>query len=173
MKRFLFLGCCLLGLLPMALFAQPSLNMHEAGGANVQYSLANIKSLTFSNSNNTMQVNTISSGSATYAFSSLAFLNFTSSLTGLLSPYANPSDLNLYPNPVTANQFTLNYKLTTAGLVQIEVLNIPGASVLQTTVQANAGTNKTVIDIDGLQTGTYFCKVVSSNGAEVKKLIKY
>ena len=79
----------------------------------------------------------------------------------------------LYPNPTTQ---TLNVVLTspTPQKAQILITDMAGKLVQQQALQLTAGDNNKVVNVDGLQKGSYILKVVCDNGCEaaVSKFVR-
>ena len=82
------------------------------------------------------------------------------------------NSIESYPNPVDTVA-KIHYALVEKGSVQIKVYDVLGREVVQL-VDANheAGYHQTDLDVSKLSSGTYFYKIVASNGyTETKSLV--
>lgn len=83
------------------------------------------------------------------------------------------SDFNIYPNPavsvVSLQSTVFSRKLSGQQSVTIEVFDLNGKKLLEKQIPAE---NETVeIDVSGLESGVYFCKVSTDEFSVTKKLI--
>ncbi len=76
----------------------------------------------------------------------------------------------IYPNPAS-NNAVLAIDMKDNSNVDVTVMNAIGQVVKATKVQAQAGTNKINIDLNGLATGVYMVNVKVGNATSTKKLI--
>lgn len=83
------------------------------------------------------------------------------------------STLNLFPNPCQGAT-TLSYTLSEVARVKVEVTDIKGISVINTDAGLqNAGYHSLLLNCNGLQPGTYFCRIQAKGCMEVKKFSIY
>ena len=85
----------------------------------------------------------------------------------------NTNDLLLsaYPNPVN-EQLTINYTLTGAGSVTIEIVDVIGKNVLTLAGANTPGKYVTIVDTGKLNKGAYLLKLSTEKGNTSKLLIK-
>jgi serine protease len=80
------------------------------------------------------------------------------------------TDVQLYPNPANATT-QISIDLATKNNVKIELYNIKGELVQLVTNQAMLmGTHLLTINTSALAQGTYYCKVITGEQVQVKKL---
>ena len=160
---------CVVLLLGLGLTGLQAQTMYviESNDTQTDYALSNIRKMTFSGGNATIQKTDNSTG--VYALSGLRYLNFTDLTTSLREQpmWLDNANLFTYPNPVTD---VLNIDLT--GVTDegtISILTLDG-KVMQThkTIMSSIVS----IDISHLPQGIYLCRF--SNALEIKtvKIIK-
>jgi hypothetical protein len=77
---------------------------------------------------------------------------------------------NIYPNPAQ-NNATVSFSVSSAGLMQITLLDILGHTLRSTSEKLPvAGTYSTDLDLHDLPAGTYYCKL-SQNGEIMTKMV--
>lgn len=80
--------------------------------------------------------------------------------------------VNVFPNPFNAS-FTLETFNSVSGVeMQVQLLDLNGMSVLNETVLLNKGLNRNVLSTEGVPSGMYYLKAVSSMGSMVIRLVK-
>ena len=78
------------------------------------------------------------------------------------------SKIQIYPNPVTHNQFTLQFGKVTAGNYNIEMTNVMGQIVMQRAVNVQAEDQVETISIkSSMARGVYLVKVTGRNNESV------
>ena len=78
------------------------------------------------------------------------------------------SKIQIYPNPVTHNQFTLQFGKITAGNYNVEMTNVMGQVVMQRTVNVQAEDQVETISIRStVARGVYLVKVVGADKVSV------
>ena len=78
------------------------------------------------------------------------------------------SKASIYPNPVTSNQFTLQFGKMTAGNYNVEMTNVMGQVVMQRTVNVQSEDQVETISIkSSLARGVYLVKVVGADKVSV------
>ena len=77
----------------------------------------------------------------------------------------------LYPNPVTSGQVTLTYTLSHAQNAVIEICDVSGQQLKAVSLQAQAGVNNQLLNVDGLAAGIYFVKLGTTEGNFLNKII--
>ena len=155
----------LLGLGLTSLQAQ-TMYVKESSGTQTAYTLSNVRKMTFSGGNATVQKTDNSTG--VYAMSDLRYLSFedyTASIEEQIR--VDNADFSVYPNPVND---VLNIDLTgvaTGGTISILTLE---GKLLQE--QKTDGANMATLNLSHLPQGIYLCHY--SNVAEIKtvKIIK-
>lgn len=85
----------------------------------------------------------------------------------------NENEFTLYPNPAN-RQFTIELMSDNNGAVAEEVYDVLGNLVMKNMIQINAGNSKIVTDIEQLQNGIYFVRLldVDSNVLYTHKVVK-
>ncbi len=162
-KRLKLSTALLLGLGLTGLQAQ-TMYVRESNGAQTDYALSSIRTMTFSGGNVTIQKTDNSKG--TYALSGLRYLNFTDLTTSITEPPMKLSNTNLitYPNPVTD---VLNIDLTDVTVEgMISILTLEG-KVMQT--HKTMMNNIVSINLSYLPQGIYLCRY--SNNTSLKAML--
>src|SRR4026208_672885 len=78
------------------------------------------------------------------------------------------SKIQIYPNPVTNNQFTLQFGKITAGNYNVEMTNVMGQVIMQRTVNVQAEDQVETISIRStIARGVYLVKVVGADKVSV------
>jgi hypothetical protein len=78
------------------------------------------------------------------------------------------SKIQIYPNPVTSNQFTLQFGKITAGNYNIEMTNVTGQIVMQRDVNVQSEDQVEVVTIkSSVARGVYLIKVSGRNNEAV------
>lgn len=165
-KLLIIITVLLLGLGLTGLQAQ-TMYVKESNGIQTAYSLSNVRILTFSGGNATIQKTDNSTGA--YTLSSLRYLNFSDITTSLDEPLSVQKQmLSAYPNP--ANNI-LNIDLTETVKVQgtLSILNFEGKTVLTRQV-SSAGLLS--LDISHLPKGIYICHYRNATELKTVKIIK-
>ena len=82
-------------------------------------------------------------------------------------------ELMIYPNPSLDN-FVIQYNLSSSTDVRIELLDLNGR-VLQTFVNKRMDKDENVIQVESnmLESGIYFCKMLTGNAVVTKKIIVF
>lgn len=76
-----------------------------------------------------------------------------------------------FPNPTKA-QTTLAFKATKTGTLELQLIDITGKLVQHQSMISEVGNHQMIIDTSDLLTGTYFARLISSNGdMQVLKLV--
>lgn len=79
-----------------------------------------------------------------------------------------PSKISIYPNPVTNNQFTLQFGKITPGNYNIELTNVMGQTIMQRTVNVQAEDQVETISIKSTYArGVYLVKVVGADKVSI------
>jgi len=144
-----------------------TLYVKEKSGTQTTYTLSNVRKMTFSGGNATVQKTDNSTG--VYALSGLRYLNF-SDLTTRIEENEMQLDLSsliTYPNPVTD---VLNVKLTSViGEGKLSILTMEGKEI-QT--QKINGISLITINLSHLSQGIYLCRYSSVGDVKTVKIIK-
>ena len=102
-------------------------------------------------------------------------IDFLVSATALGTKNVNGAGAGeVYPNPVASgNDFTVPFKLTQTGTVNIQVVNVQGQVVRSITRSFGAGENVVNFNTNGLANGVYTYSIIagefSANGKVVVK----
>ena len=83
----------------------------------------------------------------------------------------NTLNAALYPNPVTSGRVTLTYTLSHAQNAVIEICDVSGQQLKAVSLQAQAGVNNQLLNVDGLAAGIYFVKLGTTEGNFLNKII--
>lgn len=79
-----------------------------------------------------------------------------------------PSKISIYPNPVTNNQFTLQFGKIAAGNYNVELTNVMGQVIMQRTVNVQAEDQVETISIKStVARGVYLVKVVGADKVSI------
>lgn len=97
-------------------------------------------------------------------------LAFTGNVTGLKNQNAMINSIVVYPNPGSEN-ITVNLDVKNSSHSLIELIDITGKVILTKDLGIIQGENKQVIDVSTIASGSYFIRVASENGTEIKKII--
>ena len=165
-KRLKLSSVILLGLGLTGLQAQ-TMYVKEISSTQTAYTLSNVRKMTFSGGNATVQKTDNSTG--LYALSGLRYLNFTDLTTGITEKpmQLGHSNLITYPNPVTD---VLTIDLTgKTGEGTISILTIEG-KLLQ--VQKTDGANMVTLNMSQLPYGIYLCRYTNETEIKTVKIIK-
>jgi len=85
---------------------------------------------------------------------------------------ATPSNLTVYPNPVTTSSLILAYTATSVETVGVRVLNSKGSLVYQSVFTAQTGANLYKIPAGTLPKGVYIVQLVSNSGSYLSRFVK-
>jgi len=165
-KRLKLSTALLLGLGLTGLQAQ-TMYVRESNGAQTDYALSSIRTMTFSGGNVTIQKTDNSKG--IYALNGLRYLNFTDLTTSITEPPMKLGNTNLitYPNPVTD---VLNIDLTDVTVEgMISILTLEG-KVMQT--HKTMMNNIVSINLSYLPQGIYLCRYSNTAAIKTVKIIK-
>ena len=91
-----------------------------------------------------------------------------SSPLGFNGPIAE-NGLNLYPNPVTGEEFTLEYSNTQNAPAAMQVLDVQGRIVLE--MEIPTGDSQIKVNVNGLEKGVYLLKVNALRGTDVMRFV--
>ena len=147
------------------LFAQSTLYVKNKSGTQTSFALSSIKKLTFAAGN--MTVTKTDASTQNFALSSNRYLSFKDIGTGVLTmENTESSTLTVFPNPAS-NFLQINSAEDISGR-QVQIINLQGQVVLQTVLQSQT----TSVNITGLQTGIYLCRVQNQKQVNTIKFIK-
>jgi hypothetical protein len=97
-------------------------------------------------------------------------LAFTGNVTVLKNQNTLINSIVVYPNP-GSETITLNLNVKNSSRSLIELIDISGKVILTKDLGIIQGENKQVIDVSTIARGSYFIRVASENGTEIKKII--
>ncbi|SDD19390.1 T9SS type A sorting domain-containing protein [Williamwhitmania taraxaci] len=165
-KRLKLSAVLLLGLGLTGLQAQ-TMYVKQSNGTQTAYALSNVRKMTFSAGNVTVQKTDNTTG--VYALSGLKYLSFQDFTNGINEPQtAAGSTLYAYPNPV-ADMLTIDLTGTKNGEGHISILNLEG-KVMQK--QQTEGTGIVSLNLSQLPQGIYLCRYTNGTETKTVKIIK-
>lgn len=165
-KRLKLSAVLLLGLGLTGLQAQ-TMYVKQSNGTQTAYALSNVRKMTFSAGNVTVQKTDNTTG--VYALSGLKYLSFENLTTGINEPQmAAGNTLLIYPNPVT-DMLTIDLTGTNNGEGHISILNLEG-KVMQK--QQTEGTGIVSLNLSQLPQGIYLCRYTNGTETKTVKIIK-
>ena len=74
------------------------------------------------------------------------------------------SELKVYPNPVVANYFTIQYDSPASQQAQVSIFDSASTLIKQIMVNLNSGANNVVVDINYIYDGPYIVSFQPENG---------
>lgn len=160
----------LLGFSLTCLQAQNILSVKEKSGMQISYALSDIKMLTFASGN--INVNKKDGSISAYTLTNVCYLNFgkTTAKDEVLSDRI--SSLLLFPNPVV-EQLGIQYTTVMSGKAHLQIMNVQGKMILEQSFDNQVGVNHITIPVARLQSGLYFCRLLTGSKSESSKFIKY
>ncbi len=82
------------------------------------------------------------------------------------------NNLRLYPNPASETA-ELEFAVNETGLVNVNVLDLSGRSVMTTTLEStNLGTNTVSLNVEALESGLYYVQVRTAETSSVAKFMR-
>ena len=102
-----------------------------------------------------------------------AMARYTSGMNvGIGEVEASIGSTLVYPNPITDNHLTVEYELTSAQSVSIELIDLNGKliSILQPKAEEAVGSYQKLLDLDNVSTGNYLLRLRTENGAVTVKV---
>lgn len=97
-------------------------------------------------------------------------LAFSGSVTGINNLENNISDVSIFPNPATEN-FTIELNVKKASPINFKLVDLTGKLIKEINAGEVFGNYKTSISITDIAKGSYFLKISSDDGLEVKKIM--
>ena len=84
--------------------------------------------------------------------------------TSTFSSVNDPIDrsLSVFPNPITNEQATIEYKSEIDEMIQLNVVSLDGKTVLTQNVQVNIGNNTITTKLKSIPNGQYFLEILTS-----------
>jgi hypothetical protein len=147
------------------------LYVREKSGTQTAISLSTIKKLTFPSGN--LMLTKTDGSTSSFALTGLRSFNFASS--GTTDVKVTTSQLirsfALYPNPVV-NDIQINYESSSAGQLQLEIIDLQGRLQIKELINIQTGTNSKTISVANLQKGIYVCRMINANKSESVKFLK-
>jgi hypothetical protein len=107
---------------------------------------------------------------ATNASDSTQFSIKYNAPSGINDNYLSFAKMDIFPNPAKDN-FTVKLNFKKNEKSNVVIFNSIGCEVFSTEVYLTEGTNFVPININNLNTGVYFLKIVTNDGFVTKKLI--
>jgi hypothetical protein len=96
----------------------------------------------------------------------LAFSGFT----GINENSSFLNNMSVYPNPTT-NKIILDLNYKTAEQTIIQLTDITGKIVLSKNVGELNGQSKQIMDVSSVAKGSYFVRIITTSGTEVRKIV--
>lgn len=78
---------------------------------------------------------------------------------------------SVFPNPFTESM-SVHYTVEQEGLVTITIFNLAGEQVFSQAVTVEKGKQETVLNLEGLSTGTYICHIHTAAKSEDIRIVK-
>lgn len=97
-------------------------------------------------------------------------LAFSGSITGINTIENNISDVSIFPNPATEN-FTIELNVKKGSPINFKLVDLTGKLIKEINAGEVFGNYKTSISITDIAKGSYFLKISSDDGLEVKKIM--
>ena len=97
-------------------------------------------------------------------------LAFSGSVTGLNTLEKINSNSSVYPNPST-DHVTVELNVKTASAIAIKLVDLTGKLIKEINVDEILGNYKISISITDVAKGSYFLKITTDSGVEVKKIM--
>jgi len=149
----------------IGLQAQNSLNVHNKLSTKTSFAVSAIQKLIISDGN--LTVNKKDATSNTYLLTDVAYLDFSSVITGIV-PNQTDKQFVLYPNPVQ-DILNIEYPITSKSDIQkFDIIGIDGKTILSET----PSNGKISISVNSLSKGIYFCRFNNGNKVTTTKFIK-
>jgi hypothetical protein len=105
------------------------------------------------------------------ALDDIKFSTWTTSVTGVENHFQG--DIEIYPNPVTSDLTNIKYQLNSESNVKIEVYDMQGKLVKSVFEgRETYGVYEKEINLEGLTSGMYTCKIIADEQVSVVKIIK-
>ncbi len=80
-------------------------------------------------------------------------------------------NLNVFPNPVTADAALISFQLEKSDKVTISLVDITGKITAEQTIDGIAGKNVQVFDFTGIAHGAYFIELKDNQSASIKVIV--
>jgi len=93
-----------------------------------------------------------------------------SGFTGINENSSFLTNMSVYPNP-SSTKITLDLNYKTAEQTVVEITDISGKIVLSKNVGELNGQSKQLIDVSSLSKGSYFVRIITTSGTEVRKIV--
>ena len=97
-------------------------------------------------------------------------LAFSGVVTGVQTQASSLSNVTIYPNP-SAELINVDLNLKSEQKVSLELIDLTGKLIVSKDLGILQGDSKQSINASGVTKGTYFMKVVTEKGTEVRKII--
>ncbi len=91
-------------------------------------------------------------------------------VTGLAAVSTGMQGAMIFPNPA-ADRVVLSVYTDQPGNVDVEIFNLPGGKVMETSGVCTPGENRITLNVGALATGTYFVKMSNGEKSSVQKLV--
>ncbi len=160
-------------LLTISAVNSQNLNVNKQDGTSNQYSISDIKKLTF---DNTSLVVSLFDGTVS-TFNLIELSNYTYSAESLSNINEILNQINYFnfavcPNPFE-NYFKIDFELASIDCVELNISDITGKIYyIKDFGELKKGKNEFFIPLSDLPSGTYFVSLLGNNSKSTKKTIK-
>lgn len=97
-------------------------------------------------------------------------LAFAGNVTGIQNKDSFLKGISLYPNP-SEDQITMDMNFANSESVRIEMSDVNGNVVLVQNAGTLHGESRQTLDVSSYSKGTYFIRIITESGVEVKKIV--
>ncbi|HET6991346.1 MAG TPA: T9SS type A sorting domain-containing protein [Bacteroidia bacterium] len=93
-----------------------------------------------------------------------------SGTVGINETQANQNNLNVYPNPAE-NLLNVSFNLENSSSVKIQLFDISGKLIEEFNPNCSIGENTIPLNLEGIERGIYFVRLVSDKGTDNRKIV--
>jgi len=93
-------------------------------------------------------------------------LSYSSTIISIMDCESELSDLSVFPNPILEGNHSINLRFHSKfeKVINVEVFNTFGMSLMTNSLEASSGTNLANVDISKLKAGTYWISIKGKKG---------
>jgi hypothetical protein len=152
-------------------YAQSALFLMESSRAQTPIPLDNIRKLTFTSGN--MTINKTNGNSSNHKLGDLQYLSFIDHTSFVSQKMRGENNyLTVYPNPVV-DQLQIRFESTISETVQLKIINMHGVVFYHQNTISQTGTTQILIPVSELSSGLYICQLLNGNKTESIKFLKH